>query len=383
MSTLSQLDELRRTDVLTAKQSLLSKSIDDAMHALSNLETKIEKKTNTFDELSQTIEELEQENEEYSGEPIQVPHYSESSKKLEFFDQLKVLEGEADHYSSQIKAHNQNIADLTTEISNTAQKHKRLLAKIEQLKETLNTANDTLRERTGVKVQLQQKIKAEDDEIEGLQKICEQIREDAQKQADEMKDITPEAMQLLILQKDALVQEVRKAEEEKQKLEIKKKQKESKHAAKENLSQKGLNKDSSPLVWMAERNALMIKIKKARDELTQLATRSKSALKSKQRTEKKKEQLNFSEADVKKAILLEIQEVENADDSFIDDAISTELNYQQELNQRMAEIDQTTTQIHSFKDNMMELMQSQDEIAASNDRLELLKQELNELRSKL
>ena len=383
MSTLDQLDELRRTDVLTAKQSLLSKSIDDAMHALSNLETKIEKKNNTFNDLNQTIEELEQENDEYGGESIQVPHYSESTKKLEFFDQLKVLESEADHYNSQIKAHTQNITDLTTEVSNTAQKHKRLLAKIEQLKEELNTASDTLRERNGVKVELQQKIKAEDDEIEALQKLCEQIREDAQKQAEEMKDITPEAMQLLILQKDALVQEVRKAEEEKQKLETKKKQKESKHAAKENLSQKGLNKNSSPLVWMAERNALMIKIKKARDELSQLATRSKSAIKSKQRTEMKKEQLNFTEADVKKAILLEIQEIENADDSFIEDAISTELHYQDELNLRMSEIERTTSQIHEFKDNMMDLMQSQDEIAASTERLELLKQELNELRSKL
>ena len=360
----------------------LSKSIDESMHTLSNLETTKEKLTQQFNELNEKFDELDAQNEEYSGQIQPVPHYSSSHQNLEFFDQLKILEAEAEHYNSQIKAHNTNITELTSEITNAATRQKRLLQQIEELKDSLNTASDTANKRAGTITQLWKSIDQEDDEIYRMQQTCAQIKKDIQAQAESMKEISPEAMQQLVLQKDALVKEVRKAETQKKKLEIRKAQKSSKHLAQENNSQKGFNKESSPLMWMAERNALLIKIKKAREELQQLATRSKSATKSKQRTEMKKEQLNFSEEDVKKAIFLELQEVENADDSFVDDAIATEEHYQQELNQRMTEIEQTTTQIFSFKDNMMELMKQQDEIAESNDRLELLREELKELRSK-
>ena len=383
MNNFEELDESRKIDVLRAKHELLSKSIDSATRALSLLENNKEQLEKRFEEINQEVEALDEENKKYSSVQIQIPHYSEASKKLEFFDQLKLIEAETEIFNVQVAVYQQNINTLTNEFSNTAQKKKRLIAKISELKNTLSTATDTMRERKAAETQLKLQIQNESSEIVALQDLCIKIKEDIVKQANEMKDITPEAMQQLVLQKDALVDVVRKAKAEKTELETKLKQEESNYSAKENIATKKLVKEASPLVWMAERNTLMIKIRKAREELQQLEIRSRSAEKSKQRTDSKKEEINLNEEAVKKALFLEKNAVESTDTSFIDNAIETEEAYQKELQQKLAEIDQTRAQIDGFKTNMMDLMHQQDEIAASADRIELLKQELNEIRSKL
>ena len=175
MNNFEALDESRKIDVLRAKHELLSKSVDSATRALSLLENNKEQLEKRFEEINQEIEALDEENKKYSSVQIQIPHYSEASKKLEFFDQLKLIEAETELFNAQVAVYQQNINTLTNEFSNTAQKKKRLIAKISEIKNTLSTTTDTMRERKAAETQLKLQIQNESSEIVALQDLCIKI----------------------------------------------------------------------------------------------------------------------------------------------------------------------------------------------------------------
>ncbi|EAY00493.1 hypothetical protein TVAG_317780 [Trichomonas vaginalis G3] len=383
MNSVEEIDELRRIDILTAKRDSLDKSINEANHALSLLETMQENLSSQHSALNLEIDELEITNQKYLDSTNKVPHYKDSHKTLEFFDQLKILEAETEYIDATLEARRKNINDLKSHLSASNSQLKRLETQISELNDTLEKTQKTEHERESAIKILKQKIFDADDEYNRTQDICENLKVEIQNQADEMKEISPEAMELLVLQKDTLIEEVRKGQEEVNKLEARSKQNQSKYAAQDNFQQKKLDKEASPLVWMSERNSLLIKIKKAQQELAQLNQRDRSANKTREKTSQLAEESQYSEDDVKKALYLELQEIMNQQDTFMEDAIETETNYREELKNQIKEIDQTADSINSFKDGALDLMKQHNTIASGKDRLELLRQELHDLKSKL
>ena len=205
MNSVEEIDELRRIDILTAKRDSLDKSINEANHALSLLETMQENLSSQHSALNLEIDELEITNQKYLDSTNKVPHYKDSHKTLEFFDQLKILEAETEYIDATLEARRKNINDLKSHLSASNSQLKRLETQISELNDTLEKTQKTEHERESAIKILKQKIFDADDEYNRTQDICENLKVEIQNQADEMKEISPEAMELLVLQKDTLI----------------------------------------------------------------------------------------------------------------------------------------------------------------------------------
>lgn len=383
MNSVEEINELRKFDILTAKKNSLDKSINDSMHALALFETMQEKLCKQHQELNQEIDDLEITNQKYLDSSSKVPHYREEHKNLEFFDQMKILEAETEYIDATLEARKKNIAVLKSNLASNQALLKRLQDQIHEQTTALEQTQKEEDERQSTIKMLKQKICEADDSYSHSSEACESLKEEIKNQAEEMKTISPEAMEMLVLQKDTLVDVVRKAKEEKRKLKQQRKHVETKCLVQDNMQQKRLDKEASPLVWMSERNSLLIKIKKAQQELTTLNQRDRSANKAKDKNAQKIEDFPITEEDVRKALLLELRELEAKEDLFLEEAIETEKNYREELKKQIAEIEATSESINSFKDNALLLMKQQNTIVSGTERLDLLRKELQELKSKL
>lgn len=383
MNSVEEINELRKFDILTAKKNSLDKSINDSMHALALFETMQEKLCKQHQELNQEIDDLEITNQKYLDSSSKVPHYREEHKNLEFFDQMKILEAETEYIDATLEARKKNIAVLKSNLASNQALLKRLQDQIHEQTTALEHTQKEEDERQSTIKMLKQKICEADDSYSHSSEACESLKEEIKNQAEEMKTISPEAMEMLVLQKDTLVDVVRKAKEEKRKLKQQRKHVETKCLVQDNMQQKRLDKEASPLVWMSERNSLLIKIKKAQQELTTLNQRDRSANKAKDKNAQKIEDFPITEEDVRKALLLELRELEAKEDLFLEEAIETEKNYREELKKQIAEIEATSESINSFKDNALLLMKQQNTIVSGTERLDLLRKELQELKSKL
>ena len=140
---------------------------------------------------------------------------------------------------------------------------------------------------------------------------------------------------------------------------------------------------SSPISWMSERTALIGKIKKARSDLEQLKNRDRGVIRAAETVEKRMQDINYSEDDIKAAIICELSTIQTELTIFPIDSIELEKSYNQELTANLKEVLDATALVEEYHKSIVGLLARQDAIAAQGDRLESLKNEIVSLKSQM
>ena len=189
--------------------------------------------------------------------------------------------------------------------------------------------------------------------------------------------------------------------------------------AKQNLKEKKTATKNSASQWIILRTSLVNKIKKARLELQNLEIQSatssarSSALSSRassrgqvrsslnainsvsspkspqnlklksNNSNKLAQKIEFSEEEAKAALASELEALKSFNTSFLDHSIETEIEYQDQLNQQIQDMQNITEQISRFKEFITKLTTEQENQAAQTDQIALLKEELSEIRKSL
>jgi type II secretory pathway predicted ATPase ExeA len=130
---------------------------------------------------------------------------------------------------------------------------------------------------------------------------------------------------------------------------------------------------------MSERVALIGRIKRARAEIGQMRNRERSAVRATENISHR----TLTDAEIRNAIIAEIESLPQSVSQFYEDTMETEREYQTELRHDLEDIDRAIRQAETNSNSVLELLRRQDAIAVQTDRIGGLKLELDDLRSQL
>ncbi|KAK8891762.1 hypothetical protein M9Y10_028982 [Tritrichomonas musculus] len=378
---LERIKRLKEKDAEDAANALLDQQVHDAEHdlkLLKELKAKLEKKQ---EELNIEMNNVEDENDRLS-EMFQPPPMNDDVRGS-FFDQLRNLEAIQEQYKGHIQGLKAVNYNLNSEISKTESQIRIISQQVNELNEQLATAEADRLHRNSDLYQARNKLSELDENLEQVTKDCIDIKETIKRKANELKDFSIESVSSLVTQKQALEEELRKRREQLTILKNRERDLTIKEQAVVKKRAKESENKMSASVWMSQRLSLVSKVKKAREELDLLTSRQRGVSRSSIRNDSIKDNMKWTNEDAKMAIACEIAELQKEPPKFLQNALSTELNFKKEMESQLEDIEETTKQIQQFKVTTMELMHEQEITASKAEKLGLLKKELAELRGKI
>ncbi|EAY09304.1 hypothetical protein TVAG_394760 [Trichomonas vaginalis G3] len=343
------------------------------------LKTQLESK---LEELQNELDAIEEENSEFEANTID-PDTQNFTLTGDFFEQLRILEGQGEIISAKLAGIKAGNVDLQAEVQSNVNKTKILRKQNTDLEEKVANLKELLEKRKVDIRQIEENYVKVTTEEEQLKLDCIQIKEDTRKKAEDLKAAAKAAAEDIFTQRQLLITTI--AECKQQLDQIKEVEKGDNRSSFLNEKKRISSlKEQSSSSWMNERISLVNKIKLAKEKLVELSrhtnVHSRKNVQLKSPILKKD---NLSDSDIKKALFLEINELKGYDWSFIDESIKAEKSYAESLQKELDEINQFSEKIEKFSASNQELIEKQNNSVENNRRLDLLKQELNELKSQL
>ena len=381
---LSILDDLRPSKDQYAEENILDLQIGRSYYDLTSMKTEenrlqldlqkqqknLEKKKNEYNSLKSDVEELKVKE-------------NFNPNKGTFFNRLRSYEAELERVNSEIQLLESSITRMKDLINGEGARKKKLVKKIDEIQEKVDTENERtkhyiakLNEANEQHVELTQNV-------EELGNECELIKERIKKKAEEIKKYSPHDAAMITVQKKSLEDEIREKQNRLESLKKQEKQIKARSAISSKRRIRDLKSKSSTSNWLSERMSYIARIKKAKEEISSLQKFERSNVRLSEITEKQKEDFNFTEDELKLAILAEAKSKEFHTSAFYDETVETELEFREELMQQLEEINQSMAQIQDFKGSTLDLLKKQEEMAVMNDRMDILRDELTDIRSEL
>lgn len=380
--TLVRLAELRDCQRETTTEKLLDVQIADTSRSLHILEAEQMKLSTELEDLQHHFAELEAENETLEQE-YQKPPDPTAPSKGSFFQQLRQVEAQEERLQASYEAIRSTVHKLRDEIKSHEAKSTRLLVKRDNLREQ---ATDYTKRRAAKKAELKQlndRLFEKDEELLFLTDTCEEIKTKIKEESADLQEFTPEYSAKLQYQYQLLRNTIQERTEYLEKIRNQEAARNSQLAAKQNFRKKDIEKAASPMKWMGQRAALIAKVKKMKQELALIENRERSATKSASRNQQQREEINWNETEIKQAIIAEIKSFKTGPTPFMVDTLNTEKACTQILQNKLKDIEKAHESIVNHKTNTTTLLTKQEELATKGDRIELLKDELQQLRGLL
>lgn len=300
-----------------------------------------------------------------------------------FFNRLRSYEAEHERVTAEISNLNTTILDLKNQVGVARARHKTLNQKVNSLREKLDSANERKKHFIALLDEINESHDTMTQSVEELENQCELIKSRIKKKAEELKKISPQDTATLVIQKKALENEFKEKKAYLANLEYKEKQQKSAMAVSMKKRKNVIKSHTSPINWMSERMSYIAKIKKAREEKMALQKFEKSTKRMTEMTEKTKDEFNFTEEEIKYALIAEMKTFVFVKSQFYNDTMETEIEYTEELQQQLEEINESIAQIQKFRNSTLALLKKQEEVVSIGDRISILTDELTDIRSNI
>jgi hypothetical protein len=298
-----------------------------------------------------------------------------------FFQQLRNFDAVLEHQQNEKVGYAAVLHSLKSHAHSFEAKNRRLVQKSQQSREQYdNSLNILSAKRKDVEGKHETLI-ALGTECSFLKHRCESTKARIVEVAIEMQESSPEQIAFLLAQKAGIESELH---EEKNKLE-QLKQDQKAMRIQSSIQTTKINKELGDTMsagrWFSKRSSLLARIRKTRQELENLKSREKSATRTRLNCQTKLETLAYNADDVKRAITAEISALPMEAPQFLRDSLWTEQRHEKTLKQQITEIETLEKTIATFKSENRRLANVEEGIAAKNQRIALLMDELKEIRA--
>ena len=300
-----------------------------------------------------------------------------------FFNRLRSYEAEYERVTSEISSLNTTILDMKNQVGVARARHKTLKQKVNGLQDKLDSANERKKHFISLLDEITESHDVMTQSVEELESQCELIKSRIKKKAEELKKISPQDTASLTIQKRTLENELKEKKEYLSNLESKERQLKNSMAVTMKRRKNVIKGQTSPINWMSERMSYIAKIKKAREEKMSLQKFEKSTQRMSEMTEKQKDEFNFTEEEIKYALIAEMKTFVFVKSQFYTDTMETEIEYTEELQQQLEELNASIAQIQKFRNSTLALLKKQEEVVAIGDRISILTEELTDIRSNI
>lgn len=328
-------------------------------------------------------ESLEREKSKLPVSESSEPERALPPKIGSFFHQLRSLEAEQERLASERDVLQAQIRHVKGAISETAARRKRLSNQSETLGGQLSEGETRVSNLSATIEQQSSQLLALNQQLIREKQDCEDVKSKVKELAMELQLFTPEQMSLLVAQRNALEDELRAEKERLGDVAAKVTKASTGQRRSEKNRANQVKAFESPAMWMSERAAYLAKIKKARSALEQIKNRERGVTKSNETAEARTAAMNFTDDEIKRAIMAETNSIPQDVSQFQKDTLTTETSYKAELEEQIAELKKSLAQIEEYGGSIMTLLKRQDSIAMQSDRIDALKSELGDLRAQL
>lgn len=381
---LSLLEEIRPSKDALINERLIDFDITTDSHHLNGLKDKESQLQKKYQSQQDSLQKKKDENlilldqvKSYRNDENYNPNGGD------FFHRLRSFEAEHERVVSEISNLNDTITNLRNQIGVARARKKTLTQKINDLREKLNSANDRKRHFVALLDEITESHDTMTQSVEDLENQCELIKSRIKKKAEELKKISPQDTATMTIQKRALENEFKEKQAYLIDLKNKEKQQKSRMAVTLKKRKNLIKNQTSPINWMSERVSYIAKIKKAREEKMSLQKFEKSNQRLTEITEKQKDEYNFTEEEIKYALIAEKKTFVFVKSQFYKDTMETEKEYTEELQQQLDEINESIAQIQKFRNSTLALLKKQEEVVSIGDRISILTDELTDIRSNI
>lgn len=383
MSELKEIQLKQKKYLLSAKNRSKDTCISKIIHNLGALEKQFNELSQKQQKLNEQMDKLDSENQKLCSNYKKPKHYKEQYRTLPFFEQMKIIETEKEYYTAEIACLKRSIASIMSESSIAIAKNMRIVKQIEELKDELSSAISTFHQKKQAKAKVEEEILKKKKEVELLTDICANIKTDIVKINDQLNEYSHRDFQTKAQQRDILRERVISKTDELSKAKDRLRAVQANLLAMDKLETQKLQKQMSPIKWFSERASLLARVKRARDELMLYNSLNKSTDKSIERSAMLREGFTYTKDDVKRALILERDDLLQRETNFIDEIIQTEENIKVQLEAELNEIQTSMEQIEEFRKQNSKLFKMQEESVTSSGRISILKAELESCQKKL
>ncbi|OHT07883.1 hypothetical protein TRFO_23748 [Tritrichomonas foetus] len=384
MIDLAILEEIRPSTDQFANELILDKEISNEFYSLQGLKTEENRLKMT---LQKEQKNLQKSKNDHKILKTDLKHLKNDENynpnRGGFFTRLRSYEAEYERITSQIDGLKSTIIMLNDQIKAARLKNKKLSQKVEDSNDKLANENERTNHFVTLLNDLNESHQQLTVDVEELGNECELIKARIKRKAAELRKFTPNDAAIINMQKKTLQNDLKEKQDYLTDLKFQEKKQKSKNLVSTKLRNKDIKSRSSTTNWMSERMSYIAKIKKAKEEIRHLQQFERSNKRLTEITEKQKDELSFTEEELKNTILAEIKSKEFHKSQFYEETVETELEYREELMEQLAEIDQSMDQIAKFRVSTIDLLRRQEEVATMGDRLDILKDELTDIRSDL
>lgn len=381
MEELAEVEALRAKDKEDEALQRVDQEISDAEKRLRNLTETKEALEGELGNLKDEMDALGEENDRLGAEYVE-PDENDAHRGT-FFDQLRYIEMMEATRNGRINGLKSVNNRLRSEIGKTEARFRRWTAEVADLERKLAAADADRSGRAGDLTRRLQVLDERDRELEMITKACLDIKATIEQKAEAMRGVTERDAVSLERQRRALEDELKnvnkRIKEQKDNEETTVKRGE----VQQRLRHKDQMQNQTPQAWMSQRITLMAKVKHAREELDQINWREQGAAKSASRTNRAKEEVNYSEDEAKRAIVCEIRSLEKEKSTFIDTTMRVEESVKEELELKLHQLERTSQEIFEYQQQAAQLCSDQKCTAGKEQRINALRKELEGLRTSL
>lgn len=378
------IEQIKAEEQITSDNVVLSHKISIKEDRLNRLKSQKEKLTQRLHLLEEVLAIKQERNNLLSENKKNMDRSRFSERHTSFFRVLRCLEAEIDRETARRDGMKSEINSLRGGVSEFTALRKRQMRQVSQLKGQSQeaTARTTklesdVREKAATLLELAHTRGQ-------LESDCEEVKARVKAKAVEMRSLNTETdLGRLVAQKKLLEDSVAEAKNKLQQL----RSAYQKSTFQRNIGRKQqlrvMKEISSPVSWMSERTALVGKLKKARADLEQMRNRERGIVRAEETVEKRMQDLNYTDDEIKAAITAEIGTFKTELSPFELESIELEREYNEELNQKISEILQSTALVEQYHQSVLVLLRRQDAIATIGDRIGALRNEWNGLKKEL
>lgn len=378
------IEQIKAEEQAASNNVILSHKIAIKEEQLNRLKSEKEKLTQRLKSLGDILEIKQEKNNLLSENKKHMDRSKFSDRRTSFFRILRCLEAEIERETGRrdgMKSENNNLRGGVSEFTAL---RKRQMRQISQLK-------DQSQEATARTTKLEADVKAKagtlldlNHRLGQLETACEDVKERVKAKAMEMRAMNTEGdVAQLVTQKKLLEDSITEAKNKLQQL----KAAHQKSTFQRHIGRKQqlrvMKEISSPVAWMSERTALIGKLKKAKADLEQLRNRERGMVRATETVEKKMQDLNYTDDEIKAAILSEMATFKTELSPFQIESLELEKAYHEELSQKLSEVLKSMALVEQYHQNVMVLLRRQDAVATIGDRIGALKNEWNALKQQM
>lgn len=296
-----------------------------------------------------------------------------------FFEQLRTVERQLEAAENEKSGFAAVLRSLRSDVTAFTARNRRLLTQLTQLRDQSGFLSSQEASRRDELVAKYSELECLTQERDGLKRLCEDIKARILETVTQMQECSPAVIARLTAQKAELEAQLQAEKQTLKQTAQERKAAFLKSSADSAKRAKDTEQAMSPIRWAAERSALLAKVKKAKQELSVVGSRERSATK----TAKKADTIAYDADEVKMAIVREIGSIPKSPPQFLFDALEAEQQYEETQRRQIAEIETVERRVAEFKVTHSAIIGSDENNAVNAERIALLMDELKSIRSSL